>query len=207
MAFAGANLAEGCNSAGLGVPKEGGSTLRIRKPITQERPPSKSRNSTARTSAARSPQNERTAARLSEPDLSVATRKMAARVSGAATACARAGDFSAASGTLIGSVFIGCRSRRTCTDGAPLHGMQLRPCRAYHWLLQRDRLRRSRGFRISPDARQAQPPWAGSGPSTNTLHLAHSTRLCSLNDERCFVVDDIVLAVLSVNFVLLHGIR
>ena len=35
-------------------------------PMTQERPPSRSRNSTARTSAARSPQNDRRIARLSE---------------------------------------------------------------------------------------------------------------------------------------------
>jgi hypothetical protein len=59
-------------------------------PMTQESPPSRSRNSTARTSAARSPHNERRAARFSGPGLSVATRKIAARVSGAATACARA---------------------------------------------------------------------------------------------------------------------
>jgi len=69
--------------------------------MTQESPPSRSRNSTARTSAARSPQNERSMARFSEPGLSVATRKIAARVSGAATACARAGNLTSASGVLI----------------------------------------------------------------------------------------------------------
>ena len=77
--------------------------------MTQERPPSKSRNSTARNSAARSPQNERTVARLSKPGLIVATRKIAARVSGAATACAMAGKPPAVSGALIGSGSIGCR--------------------------------------------------------------------------------------------------
>jgi hypothetical protein len=45
-------------------------------------------NSTARNSAARSPQNDRRVARLSKPGLSVATRRIAARVSGAATGCA-----------------------------------------------------------------------------------------------------------------------
>ena len=75
--------------------------------MTQESPPSRSRNSTARTNAARSPQNERRVARFSGPGLSVATRKIAARVSGAATACARAGDLPAPPGVLVGSGFIG----------------------------------------------------------------------------------------------------
>src|SRR5277367_1981427 len=58
--------------------------------MTQESPPSTSRKSTARKSPERSPQNARTVSRFSAPGLSVATRKMAARVSGAATDCARA---------------------------------------------------------------------------------------------------------------------
>src|ERR1700730_5037123 len=59
-------------------------------PITQERPASSSRNSTARINAGRSAQNDRTAARLSRPGFIVTTRKIAARVSGADTGCARA---------------------------------------------------------------------------------------------------------------------
>lgn len=105
---------KGCSSAGRGGPKRR-SHASDPNPRTQESPPSRSRNSTARTSAARSPQNERTMARFSDPRLSVATRKMAARVSGAATACARAGNAPAASGVLVrsgwGSVFIRCRPR------------------------------------------------------------------------------------------------
>ena len=77
-----------CSSAGRGCPKRR-SHAPDPNPMTQESPPSRSRNSTARTSAARSPQSERRVARFSEPGLSVATRKIAARVSGAATACAR----------------------------------------------------------------------------------------------------------------------
>ena len=57
-------------------------------PITQERPASRSRNSTARTRSAKSAQNERTAPRLSSPGFIVTTRKIAARVSGADTGCA-----------------------------------------------------------------------------------------------------------------------
>ena len=59
--------------------------------MTQESRPSMSRNPTARTSAARSAQKERTVARFSVPGLTVMTRKIAARVSGAATGCATAG--------------------------------------------------------------------------------------------------------------------
>jgi hypothetical protein len=58
---------------------------------------------------AKSPQNERRVARFSGPGLSVTTRKIAARVSGAATGCASAGTPTAASGALIGSGLIGCR--------------------------------------------------------------------------------------------------
>ena len=53
----------GCSSAGRGGPKSR-SHASDPNPMTQERPPSRSRNSTARTSAARSPQNERRVARL-----------------------------------------------------------------------------------------------------------------------------------------------
>ena len=97
---------KGCSSAGRGCPKRR-SHASDPNPMTQESPPSRSRNSTARTSAARSPHNERRVARFSGPGLSVATRKIAARVSGAATACARAGDLRAASGVFVGSGFIG----------------------------------------------------------------------------------------------------
>ncbi len=75
-----------CSSAGRGGPKSR-SHASDPKPTTQERPPSRSRNSTARNSAARSPQNDRRVARLSKPGFTVATRKIAARVSGAATGC------------------------------------------------------------------------------------------------------------------------
>ena len=73
-----------CNSAGRGGPKSR-SHASDPKPMTQERPPSRSRNSTARNSAERSPQKDRTVARLSGPGFIVTTRKIAARVSGAAT--------------------------------------------------------------------------------------------------------------------------
>src|ERR1700729_3836716 len=97
----------GCSFAGRGAPKRR-SHAPDPNPMTQERPPSKSRNSTARNSAARSPQNERRVERFSMPGLSVATRKIAARVSGAATACARAGHLPGASGVLVvGSGCIG----------------------------------------------------------------------------------------------------
>ena len=59
-------------------------------PITQDRPASRSRNSTARIKAGRSAQNDRTAVRLSGPGFIVTTRKIAARVSGADTGCATA---------------------------------------------------------------------------------------------------------------------
>src|SRR5580704_1253608 len=103
-----------CSSAGRGCPKSW-SHASEPNPTTQERLASRSRNSTARTSAARSPQNERRAARFSEPGLSVATRKIAARVSGASTACARAGDLPATSYVFVESGFIG---RRLCVGQA-----------------------------------------------------------------------------------------
>src|SRR5262249_23606022 len=58
---------------------------------------------TARNSAARSPHNDRTAATLSSPGLIVATRKIAARVSGAASGCGTALGLPAAPGVIIGS--------------------------------------------------------------------------------------------------------
>src|SRR5580704_2806082 len=60
-------------------------------PLTQERLASISRKPTARSSAGRSPQNARTAARLASPGLTVATRKIAARVKGVTTACGAGG--------------------------------------------------------------------------------------------------------------------
>ena len=105
VARSGANLPERMQFAGRGGPKSR-SHASDPNPMTQESPPSRSRNSTARTSAARSPQNERTVARFSGPGLSVATRKIAARVSGAATACASAGDLPAATGSSVESGFI-----------------------------------------------------------------------------------------------------
>jgi len=59
---------KGCNSRGRGRPKRR-SHASDPNPMTQESPPSRSRNSTARTSAARSPQSERRVARFSEPGL------------------------------------------------------------------------------------------------------------------------------------------
>src|SRR3954451_18797264 len=56
-------------------------------PMTQVRPASRLRNSTARISPARSAQNARTAVRASGPGLIATTRKIAARVRGDATGC------------------------------------------------------------------------------------------------------------------------
>src|SRR5262249_30613750 len=56
-------------------------------PITQVRPASRLRNSTARNNAGRSAQNDRTVEQWSGPGFIVATRKIADRVSGAATGC------------------------------------------------------------------------------------------------------------------------
>src|SRR5260370_24907429 len=107
--------------------------------MTQERPPSRSRNSTARTSAARSPQNERTVARLSTPGLSVATMKIAARVSGATTGCAWADKPAAAWGALIGLGSIGvitmaCAEFGSSKFHARLSWRKFR-AQAYHRLL------------------------------------------------------------------------
>src|SRR5262249_52997982 len=77
----------GWSSAGRGFPNSR-SHASDPIPITQERPASRSRNSTARINPARSAQNDRTTARLSGPGFIVTTRKIAARVSGADTGCA-----------------------------------------------------------------------------------------------------------------------
>ncbi len=79
----------GWSSAGRGSPNSW-SQAPDPIPITQERPASRSRNSTARINARRSAQNDRTAARLSGPGFIVTIRKIAARVSGADTGCATA---------------------------------------------------------------------------------------------------------------------
>src|SRR6202011_6280750 len=73
------------------------------KPMTQERFPSGSRKPTVRSSAARSPHNDRTAAPLAAPGLIVTTRKIAARVRGAATGWGIGLELSAAAGMVIGS--------------------------------------------------------------------------------------------------------
>ena len=106
MARAGTNFAKGMQVRWRGVPKSL-SHASDPKPMTQERPPSMSRNSTARTSAARSPQNDRMVARPSGPGLMVTTRKMAARVSGAATGCATRRVLPATSDVLVGTDAIG----------------------------------------------------------------------------------------------------
>src|SRR5271165_5936213 len=63
-----------------------------------------SRNPTARTSVAISLQKDRTEAQLSEPGLMATTRKIAARVRLAVTACGTGCRFSVASRDVIGSV-------------------------------------------------------------------------------------------------------
>ena len=75
--------------------------------MTQESCPSRSRNSTARSRAERSAQKERRVARLSVPGFRVTTRKIAARVSEAATGCATAGKLATGWGALFGSGSIG----------------------------------------------------------------------------------------------------
>src|SRR6516162_2827236 len=71
----------------------------------QERAPSTSRKPTARRSAERSAQRERTGARFSSPGLIVSTRKIAARVSGVAMDCETAAG--ADVWALVGSDAIG----------------------------------------------------------------------------------------------------
>src|SRR6516164_2932442 len=82
-------------------------------PITQERLASRSRKSTARISAGRPPHNDRTASRLLGPGFIVATRKIAARVSGADTGCGTAPDSTPAFGEVI-------------EIASPLHGSRQR---------------------------------------------------------------------------------
>ena len=109
----------GWSLAGRGDPKSR-SQASDPKAMTQERPASRSRNSTARNNAARSPQNDRRVARLSKPGFTVATRKIAARVSGAPTGCAMDRRPLPVSRGLIGSGFIwmsslqGVGLRRAC---------------------------------------------------------------------------------------------
>src|SRR3984885_6291678 len=78
---------KGGRSGGRGRPKSRSHALDP-NPMTQERPASMSRNSTARNRAARSAQSDRTVVQLFRPGFIVATRKIAALVSGAATSCA-----------------------------------------------------------------------------------------------------------------------
>src|ERR1700746_674679 len=75
--------------------------------MIQERFSVVSRNPIARNTAARSPHSDRTAATLSSPGLIVTTRKIAVRVSGAATSCGFALEVPAAAGMLIGSDSLG----------------------------------------------------------------------------------------------------
>lgn len=106
------NLPKGMKgSAGRGGPKSR-SHASEPNPITQERFPSKSRNPTARNSAARSPQNDRRVARVSLAGFSITTRKIAARVSGAATGCEPARKPATALGALFGSDSIACHPGR-----------------------------------------------------------------------------------------------
>ena len=79
---------KGCSCAGRGWPKRR-SHASGPIPIMQERFASMSRKPTARTSAERSLQNERTAARLPSVGPTVATTKMAARVNARTTGCER----------------------------------------------------------------------------------------------------------------------
>src|SRR5215471_17787680 len=76
----------GWSSAGLSVPAMR-SHAAAPKPVTQVRCPSRSRNPTARTRPARSAHRSRTVATLFSPGVISTTRKIAAPVSGAATAC------------------------------------------------------------------------------------------------------------------------
>src|SRR4029077_18429600 len=61
------------------------------------------RKPTARNSAARSPQNDRTAARFSAPGLTVTTTKIAARVKARSTGWGTGGRSDGAPGAVIGS--------------------------------------------------------------------------------------------------------
>src|SRR5262245_51072693 len=123
----------GCSSAGRGGPNRR-SHASDPMPMTQDRPGSMSRNSTARNSAERSPQNDRRIARLSAPGLTVTTRKIAARVSGADTGCGTTRKPPAAPGVANGSESIGWYPvgvRRTLTPACSPRVRTLRT-QAYH---------------------------------------------------------------------------
>ena len=76
----------GCSSAGRGAPNRRSQTSEPNA-MMQDRCSSGSRNPTERSRAARSPQSVRTAVSAAAPGATVTTRKIAARVSGAATGC------------------------------------------------------------------------------------------------------------------------
>src|SRR5262247_3422397 len=98
------------SSAGRGAPKNRSQTSDP-NPMIQERFSVVSRNPIARNSAARSPHSDRTAATLSSPGLIVTTRKIAARLRGAATGCGIALELPAAPDVIIGY------SDRRCAPG------------------------------------------------------------------------------------------
>src|SRR5579863_7448297 len=104
--------------------------------MTQESPPSMSRNSTARTSPARSLQKLRMTVRLSGSEFMVTTRKIAERVSGATTACATAFTEFAPSGVEFGPDSIGCHplgaGRVSFFEKSGLPRMQTTRPQAYH---------------------------------------------------------------------------
>src|SRR5580698_5436408 len=93
----------GCRSFGFGVLKAR-SHRSEPNPKTHDNPALGTRKPTARTRAGRSPHRLRTAASWSDPGFTVATRKMAARVSRASTACGNVDDtadsLAACSGTV-----------------------------------------------------------------------------------------------------------
>ncbi len=91
MARPGMDLAEGVKLRRPWKPEERVPPVRP-NPITQESCPSWSRNPTAPSTPARSPQSDRTAARFSAAGFTVTIRKIAARVSGATTGCGRTPD-------------------------------------------------------------------------------------------------------------------
>ena len=70
--------------------------------MMHDSPASMSRNPTARTSPERSAHSVRRVARFSVPGLMLTTRKIAARLSGANTACGTAAGLSGASCRIIG---------------------------------------------------------------------------------------------------------
>ena len=76
--------------------------------MTQDSCPSRSRNPTERSSALRSAQNDRTTVALSSPGFTVTTRKIAARVSGAATGCGTGAGASFGADAVIGLSSASC---------------------------------------------------------------------------------------------------